>query len=691
MSTPDPSWRVKRTPCPFYQSGRCVFKHKCNFIHDGDIHMRRSDVRAQVPVYRRTPENSVDSFSSSGEDEPVQEHRIDEHSAAAPSLVFSSIYGPRPNSTNRLNLTNIDLPVSPESLPHTPPRTSRPTSHHSVHNHVSITSPIPSRPLSSSLGIGIGGRAQGGLAEVFTALANSQAQAQSTALPPSSAGSLPSPLSLSPKSPASSIQEIIIKDEGYSLEQLPFKLTLSNQSSLLLNRTSRAAQRRSSSLSQRQDSLSSAGGDRQKRLTNLSAPERQSVGSVPKYPGDRPISVSSIEHVEEEGQADDEQDEEEQEIVNESPSFEALQPYPRDVSNEPSPDPTRQRFIPPAPPAPPPPPAAQPPKPHARNNSARHIDHELVIDELEERFGVEPTRRRRARSNAVPNSNPSGTSPNRSTSQPTGNKPDIIWERKPPIAIPKSSVNMVAARDMLGAMYAKRNQQVEEKVEEHSSDEQSFLPVDWDIGSMAGLDEEDTSSKHEVAVAPEPIVVQRAVPAVRRESTVARRESPVIQRKSLVIQRESTAIQLESTVIQPESTTARRESTTVPREPAAIRRESTSARRELVDVRRKSSASESRTPVPVPRPSSPIPPSQLTSQPDELPQTPSTASTLPETPNTLITQSTQPTPPSDHGFDETDTDDEHPEDLADLIEAEPVVLSTPRSVVLRREIGRETS
>ncbi|KAG8714172.1 hypothetical protein FRC11_009528, partial [Ceratobasidium sp. 423] len=629
MSTPDPAWRVKRTPCPFYQastqirSGKCIFKHKCNFIHDGDINMRRSDIRAQVPVYRRTPENSVDSFSSSEEDEPVQEHQIDEHSAAAPSLVFSSIYGPRPNSINRLQLANVDLPVSPESLPHTPPHTSRPTSHHSVHNHVNITSPAPSRPLSSSLGIGIGGRAQGGLAEVFTAIANTQAQAQSTALPPSSAGSLPSPLSLSPKSPpkspANGVQEIIIKDEGYSLEQLPFKLALSNQSSLLLNRTSRAAQRRSSSFSQRQDSSSSSGIDRERRSTNLSASERLSISSLPRHPGDRSISVSSVELVEEEGQADDEQDEE-QEIVDESPSFEALQPYPRDVSTEPSPDPTRQGFIP-LPPAPPPPPAQLPHKPHARNNSARYIDHELVIDELEERLGVEPTRRRRARSNAVPNPGPLATSPSRSTSQPTGKKADVTWERKPPIQLPKSDVNMGAARDMLNAMFAKREQQVEEKVEEQSSDEQSFLPVDWDVGSMAGLDEEDGPGKQEVPAPPKPTIV----------------------------------------------------------------------RRESVGVRRKSTIAQLRASVPISQPSPPIPASRHIPQPEAHPQTPTTASTIPETPNTQITQSTQPTPPSDHGFEETDTEDEHPEDLADLIEAEPVVLSTPRSVVLRREVGRETS
>ncbi|KAF8753950.1 hypothetical protein RHS01_06579 [Rhizoctonia solani] len=679
-------------------SGRCIFKHKCNFIHDGEISMRRPDVRAHAPVYRRTPENSVDSFSSSEEDEPVQEHRIDEHSAAAPSLIFSSIYGPRPNSINRLQLTNVDLPVSPESLPHTPPRTSRPTSHHSTHNHVNITSPTPSRPLSSSLGIGIGGRAQGGLAEVFTAIANTQTLAQSTTLPPSSAGSLPSPLSLSPKSPANGAQEIIIKDEGYSLEQLPFKLALSNQSSLLLNRTSRAAQRRSSTFSQ-QDTPSSSGADIEKRPNSLSVPERLSTGSLPKYLGDRPISVTSVEQIEEEGKVDDEQDEEEQVIVDESPSFEALQPYPRDVSTEPSPDPTRQNFVPPAPA----PPYLLPP---VRNNSSRHIDHELVIDELEERLGVSPTRRRRARSNAVPNPIPSAVSPNRSTTQPTGKSAEAIWERKQPIEIPKSAVNMGAAWDMLDAMFSKRNQQQEERIEEESSDEheneQSFLPVDWDVGSMAGLDEEDRFEKHDDPVRLEPTMVQVAARsdsvATQRESTTTRREPAIPQdepsaesRKSITVRRESTPLRPESTPVRPESTTVRRESisvrresTSVHHEPAPVRRESISVRRESVGAQRKS-APRASIPVPISQPSPPI------LQAEGHPQTPSTPSTEPETPNTRLTQSTQPTPQSDHEFDEADTDDEHPEDLADLIEAEPVVLSTPRSVVLRREVGRETS
>jgi hypothetical protein len=54
------------------------------------------------------------------------------------------------------------------------------------------------------------------------------------------------------------------------------------------------------------------------------------------------------EHADDEGEDEDE-DEDGPQIVNEPPSLESLQPYPRDVSTEPSPDPTRQGFVPTAP------------------------------------------------------------------------------------------------------------------------------------------------------------------------------------------------------------------------------------------------------------------------------------------------------------------------------------------------------
>ncbi|KIY62568.1 hypothetical protein CYLTODRAFT_172881 [Cylindrobasidium torrendii FP15055 ss-10] len=33
MTLSAPSWRVKRTPCPFYARGNCIFSERCNFLH----------------------------------------------------------------------------------------------------------------------------------------------------------------------------------------------------------------------------------------------------------------------------------------------------------------------------------------------------------------------------------------------------------------------------------------------------------------------------------------------------------------------------------------------------------------------------------------------------------------------------------------------------------------------------------
>ncbi|TFY53835.1 hypothetical protein EVG20_g9951 [Dentipellis fragilis] len=37
MSTPDPPWKKKVRPCPFYSQGRCLFSDSCNFLHDVKI------------------------------------------------------------------------------------------------------------------------------------------------------------------------------------------------------------------------------------------------------------------------------------------------------------------------------------------------------------------------------------------------------------------------------------------------------------------------------------------------------------------------------------------------------------------------------------------------------------------------------------------------------------------------------
>ncbi|KAG8736005.1 hypothetical protein FRC10_009888 [Ceratobasidium sp. 414] len=428
--------------------------------------------------YRRTPENSVDSFSSSEDDDWPTKEPINEHTAAAPSLIFSSIYGSRPNPVNRLQLSEVDLPVSPESLPDTSGRIQhRPSSsgRGSVTHTLAVASPISSRtssrPVSASLGIGIGGRGQG-LAEVFTALATSQAQG--VALPPSSAGSLPSPLSLSPKSPAHGAQEIIVKDDNFTLEQFPFKLALSNQSSLLLNRTTRAAARENA---RRASTFPRVSPSPIKRPSNHSAPDRYNSISLPphhlrnddsferprsnsrsvsgSHKSDVPLDAGEESDGSSGADAEDESDDEPQ-FMKESPSFEALQPYPRDVSIEPSPDPAREGFGASVPVHEPEEDEGEPHRMPRRMDSDRKLDHERLLIELEERLNIEPSRRR-ARSGASATSTAT-TGQAGGTRARSGSfvRPSVGLGGSRSVAVPRSGVNMEAARGMLDALFAKR-------------------------------------------------------------------------------------------------------------------------------------------------------------------------------------------------------------------------------------------
>ncbi|KZT34718.1 hypothetical protein SISSUDRAFT_250787 [Sistotremastrum suecicum HHB10207 ss-3] len=45
MGVPDPPWLIKTRPCPFFQQGRCIFDHKCNFVHS-----IRSPLTIRVPL-----------------------------------------------------------------------------------------------------------------------------------------------------------------------------------------------------------------------------------------------------------------------------------------------------------------------------------------------------------------------------------------------------------------------------------------------------------------------------------------------------------------------------------------------------------------------------------------------------------------------------------------------------------------
>ncbi|KAG8776075.1 hypothetical protein FRC12_001112 [Ceratobasidium sp. 428] len=253
---------------------------------------------------------------------------------------------------------------------------------------------------------------------------------------------------------------------------------LSNQSSLLLNRTTRAAARENARRASTFPHTSVPSPARQ--TSNHSAPDRyNSVTILPRHlrnedsSFERPASYShsrsasyrsgshksdipldadeeSDESLEPEDQ--DESDDEPQ-LVKESPSFETFQPYPRDVSIEPSPDPAQEGFS-----------ASVPvydeqerqeeegPRHIPRRmDSDRKLDHERLLVELEERLNIEPSRRR-ARSGASATS----TATLDAARSEGVVRPSLGLAGSQSMAPKSSGVNMVAARGMLDAMFAKR-------------------------------------------------------------------------------------------------------------------------------------------------------------------------------------------------------------------------------------------
>ncbi|KJA26984.1 hypothetical protein HYPSUDRAFT_63248 [Hypholoma sublateritium FD-334 SS-4] len=57
MVLPDPSWRVKTRPCPFYQQGRCMFSESCNFLHTASSQVDREAKGVQEVSGSRSPHN----------------------------------------------------------------------------------------------------------------------------------------------------------------------------------------------------------------------------------------------------------------------------------------------------------------------------------------------------------------------------------------------------------------------------------------------------------------------------------------------------------------------------------------------------------------------------------------------------------------------------------------------------------
>ncbi|KAI0705923.1 hypothetical protein BC835DRAFT_356160 [Cytidiella melzeri] len=44
MTIPDPPWKQKTRPCPFYSQGRCLFSDSCSFLHDVKIRVKQPNI-----------------------------------------------------------------------------------------------------------------------------------------------------------------------------------------------------------------------------------------------------------------------------------------------------------------------------------------------------------------------------------------------------------------------------------------------------------------------------------------------------------------------------------------------------------------------------------------------------------------------------------------------------------------------
>ncbi|KAF8647484.1 hypothetical protein AX16_006689 [Volvariella volvacea WC 439] len=86
MTLPEPAWRVKTRPCPFYQQGRCYFSDSCNFLHTvsvkakPDVALLESLSQASdtpKPTHIRAPVVTVESPRSNPSPEsPSQSPRL---------------------------------------------------------------------------------------------------------------------------------------------------------------------------------------------------------------------------------------------------------------------------------------------------------------------------------------------------------------------------------------------------------------------------------------------------------------------------------------------------------------------------------------------------------------------------------------------------------------------------------------
>ncbi|KAI9446576.1 hypothetical protein H4582DRAFT_580511 [Lactarius indigo] len=64
MNIPDPPWKKKTRPCPFYSQGRCVFAESCGFLHNAKIKGSVDRQSTSVTLDAKSSRSSTSSMDS---------------------------------------------------------------------------------------------------------------------------------------------------------------------------------------------------------------------------------------------------------------------------------------------------------------------------------------------------------------------------------------------------------------------------------------------------------------------------------------------------------------------------------------------------------------------------------------------------------------------------------------------------
>ncbi|KAI0295448.1 hypothetical protein BC826DRAFT_275618 [Russula brevipes] len=114
MSNPDPPWKKRTRPCPFYSQGRCVFTESCGFLHDVKIKSFVDQERTSSPLDAESSRTSVSSMGS------IVRAPL---AVAAHSPTSSPFPARSPRMASLLSaLQGIIEPLSPEKEEFSPPQ-----------------------------------------------------------------------------------------------------------------------------------------------------------------------------------------------------------------------------------------------------------------------------------------------------------------------------------------------------------------------------------------------------------------------------------------------------------------------------------------------------------------------------------------------------------------------------------------